>query len=174
MTAGRPTKYEERYCQELLDFMERTTHEIVVDRTYYKAPDDLVSENTTDNLVRWSVKWEKHEVFASVFPTLERFCHKIGIHKDTLIEWATATNEDWTLKHPEFSDAYKRAKQIQEAILVENALAGNYNPNFSVFVAKNAFGWKDKSEVDNNIKWELKVNNLSELPTDELIKLANG
>lgn len=152
---GRPTKYNQKYCNEILEFMARTSHEIVIDRTFY---DDKNSEKIdSDWLKRWWVKKEEHKVFANIFPTLERFCHSIWIHKDTLVEWATAVDDKWVLIYPEFSDAYKRAKQIQEAILVENALANNYSPNFSMFVAKNAFGWKDKSEVDQKVEWDMKI-----------------
>ncbi len=157
MPAWRPTKYEERFAEMLLSFMETTSHEVVIDKTYYK-PDDKDKPNKEWERV-WGLKSEKHELIANTFPTLERFCHTIWIHKDTLIEWATATfpidpeetekEKRWALKHPEFSDAYRRAKQIQEAILIENAMQGTYNPQFAVFMAKNNFGYTDKHEVDN-------------------------
>lgn len=171
MTAGRPTKYHEKYCEELISFMEKTSHEIVVDRNFYDAKWKWQIVNWIEV---WALKSETHKVFACTFPTLERFCHSIWIHKDTLIEWATAKYPEdykdkklaWELKHPEFSDAYKRAKQIQESILVENALSWQYNPQFSIFIAKNAFWWKDKSEVENS--WEMTVKKIIVwLPNDE-------
>lgn len=162
MKVWRPSKYDPKYCDEIIRFMSGTQHEIVVDRTFYTSKDEI--EPDVDWFRRANVKKEEHKVFAQVFPTLERFCHNIGVHKDTLHEWCSI--------YPEFSEAYKKARQIQESILVENALNNNYSANFSMFLAKNAFWWKDKTEVDQNIKAE--INNTSNLSTDELLKLANA
>ena len=74
------------------------------------------------------------------FPTLARFASMIEVNKDTLIEW--------TKVHPEFSDAYKRAKDLQEANLIEGTLSGAYQPSFSIFTAKNVLGWRDKTEQE--------------------------
>lgn len=72
--------------------MERTSHEIVVDRTFYGSGnvDTAFKRKDSDGFVRGMVKGETHKVFANVFPTLERFAHSISVHKDTVIEWATA------------------------------------------------------------------------------------
>ncbi len=150
LKAGRPTDYDPKYCGEIIAFMERTSQEIVVDRTFYGSGNAEVSfrRKDPDGFVRGMVKAETHKVFASVFPTLERFAHSIGVHKDTVVEWATAEDAEGNLLHPEFSVAYKRAKQIQESNLIENGLTGQYSSNFAIFVAKNVFGWKDKSETE--------------------------
>lgn len=135
--------------------METTSHEVVVDTTYYKPDEkDERDEKTGDRF--WGVKSQTHKVIANIFPTIERFCHSIGIHRDTLHEWANAKYPDdyaelelrGQLMYPEFSDAVKRAKQIQESILVENALQSQYNPTFAIFLAKNNFGYVDKTEKD--------------------------
>jgi len=95
-------------------------------------------------------------VIAETYPTLQRFAHNIGVHIDTLYEWEKVRYSDnhpnkrfrRKLKYPEFSEALKKARQIQESILLENALSGNYNAQFAIFIAKNNFGYKDKSETD--------------------------
>jgi len=46
------------------------------------------------------------------FPTFQRRATDIGIHIDTMHEWAK--------QHKDFSEAKKKCKLIQEAILVEN------------------------------------------------------
>ena len=154
--AGRPTDYRPEYANMLLEFMSRTSHEVGVNKTYYKAWD-------------WSrdgwVKSEKHVVLAETYPTLHRFAFNIWVLVETLNNWAEAKYPDdhpwlddewkplaWTHKHPEFFDALRIAKQIQEAILVENAMNGNYPAQFAIFIAKNNFGYSDKSELDVNDK----------------------
>jgi hypothetical protein len=82
------------------------------------------------------------------FPTLAGFAASIGVTRDTLHEWANAKTEEGTLKHPEFSDAYKRAKEMQEQNLVIGALTGAYNASFAIFTAKNVLGWRDKTEQE--------------------------
>ena len=70
----------------------------------------------------------------------------IGVHRDTLHSWATEKNPDQTHKNPRFSDAYKKAKDLQEANLVEGTISGAYNSTFAIFTAKNVLGWRDKTE----------------------------
>lgn len=82
------------------------------------------------------------------FPTLAGFAGKLGVSRDTLHEWANGKNADGTLKHSEFSDAYKRAKELQEQNLVTGALSGVYNATFAIFTAKNILGWRDKIEQE--------------------------
>ena len=101
---GRPTAYKPEYCQELLDYFSIRPYETLE-----------VKDNTGQ------VKEAKP--IPNLFPTLARFACKCGVTRDTLYEWSTATNEDGSLKHPEFSYAYKRAKEFQEAILVIVSLA---------------------------------------------------
>jgi hypothetical protein len=70
------------------------------------------------------------------------------VTRDTLYEWSTAKTEDGELKHPDFSYAYKKAKEYQEAILVEGAMANAFHANFAIFTAKNVLGWRDKFEQE--------------------------
>lgn len=142
---GRPTKYDDKYCDMLLDFMSTTSHEVYQDVTYYKD---------------WQVRSETNKILANTYPTFERFSHNIWVHPDTLREWAFWKYPDdysdeslrWQLKHPKFSEIYKKCQKIQESILIENALNWQYNWPFAMFLAKNKFWYKDKSEVDNNVK----------------------
>ncbi len=73
-------------------------------------------------------------------PLISDYALSIDILRETL--W------DWTNKYPEFSNAYKKAKDIQRGILVKLGMKGLYNPSFSVFAAKNMIGWRDKHEID--------------------------
>ncbi len=79
---------------------------------------------------------------ANDFPTLAGFAISIGVHRETIL--------NWTKEHPEFFDAYKRAKDYQENFLVVNAMKGLIHPSFSIFTAKNILNWREKQEVEMN------------------------
>ena len=125
---GRPSSYKEEYADDLIRYFDTSVY--TVKTTYDKDGK------------------EKIEKELNPFPTLARFATKVGVTRDTLYEWATAKNENGELKHPEFSYAYKRAKDFQEALLVEGAIGGMYQANFSIFTAKNVLGWRDKTEQE--------------------------
>lgn len=82
------------------------------------------------------------------FPTLAGFAAHINVTRETLHDWATAKNPDGSHRHSDFSYAYKKAKELQEANLVKGALTGAYNPTFAIFTAKNVLGWRDKIEQE--------------------------
>lgn len=125
---GRPSLYKDVYAEELIKFFDVSPFSV-----------SIVTDAKGN---------QRSEVLPGTFPTLARFATKIGVTRDTLYEWSTAKNEDETLKYPEFSYAYKRAKDFQEAILVEGAMAGAFQSNFSIFTAKNVLGWRDKVEQE--------------------------
>lgn len=124
MPAGRPEEYKEEYCQQILDYFSIEPNKIILERFYYKNGDEK----------------EKEVEVANDLPTIEGFCRKLGISKQTL--------HNWTKKHEEFMDAYKRAREIQEDIWVVNAMKGLYAQPFAIFAGKNMFGWRDKRETD--------------------------
>jgi hypothetical protein len=126
---GRPSLYKEEFCQQMLEYFNIPAYERLE-----------VIDNTGQ------VKEVK--AIPNVFPTLARFACNIGVTRDTLYEWSTAKNENGELKHPDFSYAYKKAKEYQEANLVEGAIAGAYAQAFAIFTAKNVLGWKDKIEQE--------------------------
>ena len=74
-------------------------------------------------------------VYTHKFPSLERFAKKISVSKWIL--W------DWSKKHADFSNAMKKAKELQETFMAESALYGLTTPVFSIFTAKNVCGWSD-------------------------------
>lgn len=77
---------------------------------------------------------------ASELPMLIGFAMEIGVCVDTLHEWQNV--------HPEFSEAYKKAKKLQEQLIAANAMNNRYNAYFAQFMLKNNHGWKDKQEVE--------------------------
>jgi transposase len=127
-TKGRPSLFKEEYAEQLIEFFNIEPFEHVPG--FDKAGN------------------EKLEMVPAKFPTLARFATKIGVCRDTLYEWSTAKDAEGKLKHAEFSYAYKKAKDYQEAILVEGTMAGAFQPSFAIFTAKNVLGWRDKTEQE--------------------------
>ena len=97
------------------------------------------------------------------FPTIERFCSTIGISKPTLHEWRN--------RYPEFSNAYEKAKQLQESLWIENSMKGRYNTPFTIFLGKNVFGWTDKQTVQHQVSIEDRLRQI--VATEQPIKLEN-
>jgi len=128
---GRPTKYKPEFAQMLIDFFS-------IDPTYEEEVTYTNKKGET---------WSKTEKKPNFLPTFERFAHSIGVNDDTVVTWAKAKRSKGSAKYPEFSAAYTRAKQLQKDILVQNALAGRYNPAYAIFLSKNITDMRDKVEV---------------------------
>lgn len=124
MPAGRPSLYDPKYCGELVAFFSVETYRTITETVEGK---------------NWSKETVKE--VPNDLPTFEKFAHSIGVHVDTLIEW--------TKIHPEFSESYKNAKQLQKDFLIQNGLRGLYPAAAFCFVAKNCTDMRDKSEIDH-------------------------
>jgi len=71
--------------------------------------------------------------------TIESFCAFIGIHYDTFYK-----------RLEDIPEAYRRLQTLSREDLVNNALTNKYNPTFSIFLAKNNFGMKDKQDLEHS------------------------
>jgi hypothetical protein len=134
---GRPTKYNRRFCRELIDFFDIEPYE----EREVKTQDRKTGREYID--------YKDH---ANDLPTFERFAHNIGVNGDTLVEWAKTVwpeghKNAGKLRHPEFSAAYTRAKELQKDILITNGLQGLYQTTFAIFLAKNITDLKDRQEI---------------------------
>lgn len=129
MPAGRPTKYDPKYAGMLME--------------YFDVPAGYDAEVENSKGVLQSVR------HAADFPTFAGFANSIDVHRETLLNWAD-TDENGEPLNPEFFDAYKKAKDHQERILIQNGLKGGYHPAFAIFTAKNVIGWRDKQELDHS------------------------
>jgi hypothetical protein len=125
---GRPSKYRDEFVIMLLE--------------YFGQPPlkTILTQDKEGNTVEKTVP--------ALFPTLSRFAANIGVTTETLHDWATAKTPEGELRNPTFSYAYKKAKDLQQANLVEGTLAGAYNSTFAIFTAKNVLGWRDKVEQE--------------------------
>jgi hypothetical protein len=123
MAGGRPTLYDLKYCEMIID------HFNIAPVTY-----QVKTEYSKDG----SIKFETKVPVAVEFPTFQSFANKIGVSVDTLHEWKKV--------HPEFSESYARAQEIQEHIWLVNGMSGQYNSQFAMFFGKNCLGYKDRTD----------------------------
>lgn len=80
--------------------------------------------------------------------SLRSFGATAGCNVDTLYEWAKT--------HPEFSDAIKTGRQLQEQFWEKTGIAAAHGkiPGFSgtafVWMTKNMLGWRDRVELSGD------------------------
>jgi hypothetical protein len=117
---GRPSEYDPKYADMLLEYFDVPPYVEQIKKLITKKGE--VIEVPTD--------------VPSDFPTLAGFAIKLGVHRDTLLEWSKT--------HPEFSGAYKRAKDFQEHYLTVNGNKGLIDTAFGIFTAKNVLKWRDR------------------------------
>lgn len=143
---GRPSKYKPEYAEQLIKYFEIEPYREVNKEVVTKSGDVVtISEDQAND-----------------FPSLAGFAIQIGVHRDTLHEWST--------QHPEFSDAYKRAKDYQENFLVINGNRGLIPAAFGIFTAKNILKWRDKQPDEIDTVVNNNVNSFSEDDLDQRIK----
>jgi hypothetical protein len=154
---GAPSKYKPEFIQLLKDYFDVEPYREVEKKIVTKQGD--VIEIPTD--------------VANDFPTLAGFAVSIGIHRETIREWAHEKDEHGNLKHPDFSAAYKMASEVQEHFLITNGLKGLTNPAFSIFAAKNILKWRDNQpgELDRKVEMGGKLEVQSTDVTDRISQL---
>lgn len=105
------------------------------------------------------VRYFEDTVAQNELPFLSKWARQEAkVCEDTAIEWTKAKEKNFdgeeVLKYPEFSESYKKAKDIQKEFLIKMALAGKYNPTFAIFTAKNITDMRDQKDVDLTSKGE--------------------
>ncbi len=135
---GRPTAYRPEFCQQLID--------------YFRIPVETAEDVSVPD-GKGGMKVERIKV-VNTFPTITRFADQLDVTRQTLHDWATAAHADGTLKHPEFSYAYARARDLQESLLVEGGMSGAYDSRFASLASKNLIGWRDQVEqkIEANVQ----------------------
>lgn len=83
-------------------------------------------------------------------PTIEGLANFLDISRDTLYQWEKE-NQD-------FSDILTRVKSNQAERLINNALAGNYNPMISKLLLSK-HGYIEKQEQDVNLNGQVQFVN---------------
>lgn len=121
---------------------EKYSPEELIDKAqkYFDKLDDKA--NYIDKWIAWKFPRPK---------TLSWLCLWLWVAKDYLSE---------KVKDERFSEAVKRIRLVVENNIEEWILLWIYNANSWMFNLKNNFDWKDKSEVDNNVKIS-KIDNIN-------------
>lgn len=122
---GRPPKYKETFCEEIIKFFD-------VEKSKREVKSVVSGKNEYERT--------NYESIPNELPTFAKFARKIKVNGDTIVKWAK--------KNKEFNAAYNTAKELQKEFLVDNGLAGLYPPASFIFTAKNITDMKDKSETD--------------------------
>lgn len=153
INVGAPTKYDPKYCDELIVFFSGPKNKQII-----KSEKITKKANGTEEVFREYV-WVPEDL-----PTLDKFARKIGVDRKTLQRWAEAVYPDdfeieekrGKLRRPRFSRAYNTGKVLQSEFLTDNGLRGLYPPASFIFVAKNVTEMRDKVEaaVDHTTKGE--------------------
>lgn len=92
-------------------------------------------------------------------PTIEGLAMHLEVSRSTVYLWAK--------EYPEFSDIIERLQQKQAIALLNNGLAGNYNPTIAkVLLTKHGYTERQEVETKTTIKDERM--DLSKLTDDEL------
>ena len=136
---GRPTKWKPEYNQQLIEHFSQPKVQIVKLKKLTKGKREI----------------EVDEVIPTPMPKFYEFADKIGVDDDTLMNWAKIENKE---KYPGFFGAYTRAKELQKWFLIDNTLAGYYEPRFAKFVAINVTDMADKVENSGPGGGPLQVN----------------
>lgn len=78
-------------------------------------------------------------------PTIEGLASFIDINRDTIYEWCKA--------HKEFSDIIEKLRENQTQSLINNGLAGTYNPTIAkVLLSKHGYSEKTETDITTNGK----------------------
>lgn len=123
---GRPTKYRPEFCQQMIEWFDR-------ELTILKEVEKI---SPCGAITIMEEKPNKPPMFGDFAR------NKIKTNHQTMLEW--------TKKFPEFNEAYKECKEIQQEFIIMGCLMGHLNSSFGRFTMKNISDWRDKIETDSS------------------------
>lgn len=123
---GRPLSYKPEYCQRIVEYFDIEPYREVETNYTYKNGDTVTKTELRANDLRF----------------FSGFARSIGVVQPTL--------QSWRETYPDFSVAFKKAKELQEEHLITNGLQDTFAQAFAIFTAKNILGWRDKTEVEHS------------------------
>jgi len=121
---GRPTKYSPEILKKAQEYISNCKDEV-------EEIIESINEKTGRERFIHKLKVK--------LPKAEGLALYLEVNRDTLYEWAK--------KYPRFSDILEKINQIQADRVINEALAGNYNPLIAKLLL-GKHGYKDKSERD--------------------------
>ncbi len=122
---GRPTKYDPVFVDKVEEYLAMCND---VEDEFHKTRGDR--SDTFERTLKVHL------------PKIEEFAIFLKVHKDTLAEWAK--------EHVEFSAALNKIKMEQHNRLVDESLAGNYNPVIAKLMLSSNHGYREKSDMTSN------------------------
>lgn len=112
-------------------------------RPYTYSPDYATRVDAYLDLCK-DVRDPETNVLRVKIPTIEGFARFIGVHKDTVYEWAS--------KEPAFSDALEILRTEQLERLINSGLAGTYNSTIAKLILSSNHGMKERTDQTTNDK----------------------
>lgn len=143
---GRPTKYSQEILVKSNEYIENCKDDF---------EEILESENDKTGRTRFERKLRVR------LPKAEGLALHLDVSRDTLYEWAKV--------HKEFSYILDRINQIQADRVINEALAGNYNPMIAKLLL-GKHGYSDKQEIEQRQVIDLKLSKEEQKKIDSLLE----
>ena len=124
---GRPSEYRVEFVEKAEEYLQH-------------CQDSIERELESVNSHTGRERFER--VVKVNLPTVEGFARFIGVTKQTLHNWAKE-NQD-------FFDALEKVKVEQHDRLINNGLAGTYNPTIAKLMLSSNHGYKEKQDVTSD------------------------
>jgi len=153
--AWQPTKFEERFANELLKHFE----DHVADWYY----EDYVEE--TLNAFWQPVDQIKRR--AKSIPMFEDYALSIGVDSHSLLNWAVYKDKEGKIAHKEFFSSYKKCLDIQLRMLKALWMNWSYVSNIVKLLLSAEHGiYEIKEENDHTEKWK-KLDTINSMNIDD-------
>lgn len=158
MRTGRPLKYEdhEKLKADIRAYFDACFEE----KWFDELRRDEAGNVMYDNLSKIPLKQPLKKKVQIRPVTITGLAVALGTSRKTIIDYEG--KED-------FSNTIKEAKDFIENCLEDGMIKGDINATVGIFNAKNNFDWVDKTEVEQDVKMNFKID--SSTPTEELEKL---
>lgn len=124
-TFGRPTKYRQDLIEKVDEYLATCVDE---EGEFHKT------RGATSNSYERTLKVN--------LPKLEGFSRFIGVDHGNMLEWEK--------QHEDFSKALNKIRKAQHDRLIDQTLAGNYNPLIAKLILSSNHGYREKSDVTTN------------------------
>ena|SRR3990167_10117568 len=124
---GRPTEYDPSFIHEVDEYLKKEQDEW---EEFHK--------------VRGQRSDSYEKIITVHLPTRYGFAKFIGVTRQTV--------DNWSGIYPEFFDALGKIDEEQKNRLLENGLAGKYNPVIAKLVLSSNHGMAEKEDKNVNVK----------------------
>lgn len=122
---GRPTKYDPIFIDKVDEYLEQCQDE---EDEFHRTRGE---------------KSDSYERIIKVdLPSRDGFSQFINVHRDSLKEWSKL--------YPEFSAALDDIDVAQKKALINNGLAGTYNPTIAKLVLSANHGLREGTDLTSN------------------------